>query len=67
MRRANPAIIPRNHRVEAALDAAVAGDLDPLDGLLQALADPWDAGPEADDYRRPPEPHEVLQQTFCGT
>ena len=67
MRHANPAVIPRNHRVEAALDAAVAGDLGPLDALLQALADPWDEGPETDYYRRPPEPHEVVQQTFCGT
>ncbi len=67
MRRANPAVIPRNHRVQAALDAAVAGDLDPLDALLQALADPWEERPQADDYTRPPEPHEVVQQTFCGT
>lgn len=67
MRRANPAIIPRNHRVEAVLNAAVAGDLDPLDALLQALANPWEEGPEADYYMRPPEPDEVVQKTFCGT
>jgi serine/tyrosine/threonine adenylyltransferase len=67
MRRVNPAVIARNHRVEAALNAAVAGDLDPLDALLQALADPWNDRPEADCYTRPPEPHEVVQQTFCGT
>ena len=67
MRRANPAVIPRNHRVEAALDAAVAGDLEPLDALLQALADPWNERPELASYTRPPEPHEVVQQTFCGT
>jgi hypothetical protein len=53
--------------VEAALDAAVAGDLGPLDGLLQALADPWAARPSGDYYTRPPAPHEVVQQTFCGT
>ena len=67
MGRANPALIPRNHRVEAALDAAVTGDLGPLDGLLAALADPRHAGPETAAYRRPPEPHEVVRQTFCGT
>jgi uncharacterized protein YdiU (UPF0061 family) len=67
MRRANPAVIARNHHVEAALDAAVAGDLDPLDALLQALVDPWNERPETDHYTRPPEPHEVVQQTFCGT
>jgi uncharacterized protein YdiU (UPF0061 family) len=67
MRRVNPAVIARNHRVEAALDAAVAGDLGPLDGLLQALAEPWAARPSGDYYTRPPAPHEVVQQTFCGT
>jgi uncharacterized protein YdiU (UPF0061 family) len=67
MGRANPALIPRNHRVEAALDAAVTGDLGPLDGLLAALADPWQAGPATTAYQRPPEPHEVVRQTFCGT
>jgi serine/tyrosine/threonine adenylyltransferase len=67
MRHANPAVIPRNHRVEAVLDAAVAGDLQPLDALLHALADPWQEGPETDYYRRPPELHEVVPQTFCGT
>lgn len=67
MRRANPAIIPRNHRVEAALNAAVGGDLNPLDALLQALANPWDEGRDADYYMRPPAPDEVVQQTFCGT
>jgi uncharacterized protein YdiU (UPF0061 family) len=67
MRRANPAIIPRNHRVEAALNAAVAGDLDPLEALLQALAKPWDEGPATHDYRQPPKPDEVVQKTYCGT
>jgi uncharacterized protein YdiU (UPF0061 family) len=67
MRLANPAIIPRNHRVEAVLNAAVAGDLDPLEALLQALANPWDEGPDANYYMRPPAPDEVVQKTFCGT
>jgi uncharacterized protein YdiU (UPF0061 family) len=67
MRRANPAVIPRNHQVEAALDAAVAGDLKPLDALLQALAQPWDEDPALAAYRRPPAPHQIVQQTFCGT
>jgi uncharacterized protein YdiU (UPF0061 family) len=67
MRRTNPAVIPRNHRVEAALEAAVEGDLNPLEALLLALADPWQERPGSDDYRRPPEPHEVVRQTFCGT
>jgi uncharacterized protein YdiU (UPF0061 family) len=67
MRRVNPAVIPRNHRVEAALDAAVTGDLEPLEALLQVLATPWDERPECAYYTQPPKPHEVVEQTFCGT
>jgi uncharacterized protein YdiU (UPF0061 family) len=67
MRRANPAVIPRNHRVEAAIEAAIGGDLDPFEDLLQVLASPWDEGPDSLPYRCPPEPHEVVRQTFCGT
>ncbi|MGB5834476.1 MAG: hypothetical protein WBG92_21155, partial [Thiohalocapsa sp.] len=67
MRRANPAVIPRNHRVEAVLEAAVKGDLDPLEDLLQVLASPWEDLPDSVPFRRPPEPHEVVRQTFCGT
>ena len=67
MRRANPAVIPRNHRVEAAIEAAIGGDLDPLDDLLQVLTSPWEEGPDSLPYRCPPEPHEVVRQTFCGT
>jgi len=67
MRRENPAVIPRNHRVEATLEAAVSGDLDPLEDLLQVLALPWEDWPKSSPYRRPPEPHEVVHQTFCGT
>ncbi|MBK1720716.1 protein adenylyltransferase SelO [Thiocystis violacea] len=67
MRRANPAVIPRNHRVEAALDAAVEGDLAPLDALLEVLRTPWQDDPTTSAFQRPPEPREVVRQTFCGT
>jgi uncharacterized protein YdiU (UPF0061 family) len=67
MRRTNPVVIPRNHRVEAALEAAVSGDLDLLDDLLRVLALPFVGLPESLPYRCPPKPHEVVHQTFCGT
>ena len=67
MRRANPAVIPRNHRVEAVLDAAVTGDLAPLEDLLRILASPCEDLPHSSIYRYPPEPDEVVHQTFCGT
>ncbi len=67
MRAANPAVIPRNHRVEQMIEAAVAGDMAPFERLLDVLARPYEDQPEAQDLTRPPEPSEVVQQTFCGT
>lgn len=67
MRRVNPAVIPRNHLVESVLEAAVEGEFNPLEKLLEVLASPWDEEPRNLPYRRPPEPHEVVHQTFCGT
>ncbi len=66
MVRANPVLIPRNHRIEEAIAAGVAGDFAPFERLHAALAAPFDtAAPE--DLRRPPEPDEEVLQTFCGT
>ncbi len=67
MRAANPVIIPRNHQVEAALTAAVAGDLGPFERLLAVLARPYDDDPANTAYRRPPAAHEEVRHTFCGT
>lgn len=68
MRAASPAFIPRNHRVEAVIRAAVdASDFRPFDELLQVLARPFDEQPEFAHYMAPPQPHERVLQTFCGT
>lgn len=67
MRAVNPAYIPRNHRVEAALAAAQNGDLGPVDELTEVLAKPYDERPEFALYAAPPKPEEVVQATFCGT
>jgi serine/tyrosine/threonine adenylyltransferase len=68
MRANNPAFIPRNHRVEAALSAAVKqGDFAPLEVLLAVLATPFDEKPEHAEYSNPPTPSERVYQTFCGT
>ncbi|MCE9658916.1 MAG: YdiU family protein [Burkholderiales bacterium] len=69
MRRANPWVIPRNHRVEEALAAASDdGDLGPFDRLLDALRRPYDEIAENARYAEPA-PAEVTAcyQTFCGT
>jgi uncharacterized protein YdiU (UPF0061 family) len=67
MRRVNPAFIPRNHRVEAALAAAEADDFGPFERLLAVVTRPYEDQPEAADLARPPEEHERVRQTFCGT
>jgi uncharacterized protein YdiU (UPF0061 family) len=67
MRRGNPAIIPRNHRVEEALAAAADGDLTVMERLLEALADPYAYRPEQEPYADPPAPTSVPYRTFCGT
>ncbi len=64
---ANPAYIPRNHRIEAMISAALAGDYSLLHRLNSILAQPFDAQPDNREYRSPPMPQEVVQHTFCGT
>ncbi len=65
MQSANPAIIPRNHRIEQMIQAAVAGDMAPFERLMKALATPYD---ETDpDLQRPPTPSQIVPATFCGT
>jgi len=67
MRSRNPAVIPRNHRVEEALAAAVQGDDQPLQRLLSVLARPYDDTPEQAPYRSPAPPSDPPYRTFCGT
>jgi uncharacterized protein YdiU (UPF0061 family) len=68
MRAVNPAFIPRNHRVEQALEAAVErGDLAPFEELVAVITRPFDDQPGRDAYAAPPRPEERVLQTFCGT
>jgi serine/tyrosine/threonine adenylyltransferase len=67
MHLANPAIIPRNHLVEAALSAAVEGDMAPYERLHAALARPCAAQPEYADLAKRPAPPVTPYLTFCGT
>jgi serine/tyrosine/threonine adenylyltransferase len=65
MRRANPAFIPRNHRVEEALSAAVEeGDYAPFETLLKILARPFDDQPEFAAYAEPPPEGQSHYRTF---
>ncbi|MGG5794409.1 protein adenylyltransferase SelO [Bacillus nitratireducens] len=68
MKNNNPVIIPRNHRVEEALEAAVKdGDYSVMEKLLQALANPYEYSQEQADYCTPPAPSNRPYRTFCGT
>lgn len=67
MRRVNPALIPRNHRVEEAITAAKQGDFQPFETLVEALARPYEDDPRFTHLREPPAPEERVTQTFCGT
>ena len=68
MRANNPLIIPRNHKVEEALEAAsIKDDLEPVYNLLKVLRKPYDKQPEIAAYQSPPAAREYKYQTFCGT
>jgi uncharacterized protein YdiU (UPF0061 family) len=68
MRQVNPAFIPRNHRVEEALSAAVErSDYEPFDRLLKILARPFDDQPDSDAYAEPAPEGTEHYRTFCGT
>jgi serine/tyrosine/threonine adenylyltransferase len=67
MRAVNPRFIPRNHRVEDAIQAAVKGDFAPFETLVAVLSRPFDDQPGFERYANRPQPEEVVHQTFCGT
>jgi uncharacterized protein YdiU (UPF0061 family) len=68
MQTVNPAFIPRNHRVEALIKAAVEqDDFGPFEELLQVLSHPYEDQSAFVAYEEPPQPHERVQATFCGT
>jgi len=68
MRAVNPAFIPRNHRIEAIIEAAVSrDDYAPFEELLQVLSTPFEDQPEFAAYAEPPKPEQRVLQTFCGT
>ena len=68
MHAVNPVYIPRNHRIEAAIRAAEdQDDFSVFHELHAVLQKPFRRQPGKDAYMLPPEPEEVVRQTFCGT
>lgn len=67
MRAINPTYIPRNHRVEAVIQAGLRGDFTPFEALMRVLSQPFVTQSDADIYEAPPKREERVRQTFCGT
>ena len=67
MRAVNPVFVPRNHRVETAIQAALKDDVRPFNELVEALSKPFVDQPDFAQYADPPQPHERVLRTFCGT
>lgn len=68
MQQANPQIIPRNHQVEAVIQAGVTGDFAPFHAMLEAITQPFAPLTEATaTFSKPPTKSEQVTQTFCGT
>jgi uncharacterized protein YdiU (UPF0061 family) len=67
MNSVNPMFVPRNHRIEQAIQEAVAGDLKAFRDLNVVLAKPFLEQPEYAEYAKAPEPNECVIETFCGT
>ena len=68
MRAVNPAFIPRNHRVEEMIVAAVErADFAPFETLGRVLERPYEDQPDLAHLAEPPRPEERVRHTFCGT
>lgn len=67
MKNSNPAIIPRNHRVEEALEAANKGDYSVMEKLLDVLSNPYEHSKKQDEYSTLPPQSSCGYRTFCGT
>ena len=68
MRGVNPAVIPRNHLVEEAINAALeTGNFAPFEDLLSVLSSPFVDQPEFAQCAEPPRPDQIVQATYCGT
>jgi uncharacterized protein YdiU (UPF0061 family) len=67
MKSSNPILIPRNHRIEEAIQAAYQNDFSLFHRLADALIKPFEENPEFADLERAPLPQQCVKNTFCGT
>ena len=67
MRSVNPLIIPRNHKVEEALNAANDGNIEPMNNLIRILKKPYINQENILKFQMPSPHNNEKYQTFCGT
>ena len=67
MKKSNPVVIPRNHKVEKALKSAEHGDLTVMNELLSVLNNPYEYKEELKEYTQLPDPSDLPYRTYCGT
>ena len=67
LRKANPVLIPRNHRIEEMINAALKGDFSLFNRLLVAYRQPFEENPRFVDLKSAPNASEIVHSTFCGT
>ena len=67
MKDSNPAVIPRNHRVEEALKGANEGDYNIMMNLLDVISRPYDHSTAQEKYSELPQPSSCPYRTYCGT
>ncbi len=67
MDRVNPVYIVRNHKIEEALDAAVAGDMGPTEALMEVLSRPFEVQPGREAYAEPAPADAPPYSTHCNT
>ncbi len=65
MKKSNPVVIPRNHKVEEALKAANENNIELMNKLLSILKKPYENQNNIEDFQSPSDNKEY--QTFCGT
>ena len=67
MKSRNPAVIPRNHKVEEALESAIIGNLKPFEDLVSILKEPYTERAALKAYKNPLKTGSADYKTFCGT
>ncbi|MFP5213120.1 MAG: protein adenylyltransferase SelO [Acidobacteriota bacterium] len=63
----NPALIPRNHKIEQVIEAGVRGDFSLFHEMHEALKKPYEEREEFSGFKLAPTPEQVVHATFCGT